>query len=160
MKKNIHLIIVCFLVLSFVPSVQATPLGGAVRGGLGGAVLGGLIGGRKGARTGAAIGGAVGLVRGVREEDRRRESELAYQRQAAERDRLQQQAAQQVPKTDTQVLEIQKSLVRIGLDPGEVNGQLTPATTQAISKYESDNGLLVTGRPSPELYKHMLQHGG
>ena len=58
------------------------------------------------------------------------------------------------------VLETKKSLVRMGYDPGPIDKQLTPQTVEAIKEYEVKYSLLVTGRPSQELLKHMLQHGG
>ena len=46
---------------------------------------------------------------------------------------------------------IQKDLVALGYDPGTIDGQLTTKTQVAISKFQSDNGLPVTGEPSPQL---------
>ena len=46
---------------------------------------------------------------------------------------------------------IQKDLVALGYDPGTIDGQLTTKTQVAISKFQSDNGMPVTGEPSPQL---------
>ena len=48
----------------------------------------------------------------------------------------------------------------MGYDPGPIDNQLNPKTVEAIREYEVKYSLLVTGRPSQELLKHMLQHGG
>jgi peptidoglycan hydrolase-like protein with peptidoglycan-binding domain len=65
------------------------------------------------------------------------------------------------PSADTLiVLETKKSLVRMGYDPGPIDNRLNPQTVDAIKEYEVKYSLLVTGRPSQELLKHMLQHGG
>jgi hypothetical protein len=153
-------------------SLQAQVMGRAFGGALGGAALGSLVGGRDGAQTGAIIGGVVGLARGAKEKKQMKARQEAYARQQAERQRIQQeqqraemerrkaqQATQQSFESGT-VLEIQKSLVRMGMDPGEINGKMQPATENAIRLYEREHSLLETGRPSQELLKHMLQHGG
>jgi peptidoglycan hydrolase-like protein with peptidoglycan-binding domain len=75
-------------------------------------------------------------------------------------ERLKQQQASQESFESGTVLEIQKSLMRMGFDPGDINGQMQPATENAIRLYEQKFGLLETGRPSQELLKHMLQNGG
>ncbi len=46
---------------------------------------------------------------------------------------------------------VQKDLVALGYDPGNISGELTTETAIAISKFEADNGLEVTGKPSPQL---------
>jgi outer membrane lipoprotein SlyB len=156
----------------FQQSLQAQVLGRGFGGALGGAALGSLVGGREGAQAGALIGGVVGLARGAKEKKQIEARKEAYARQQAERNRLEkeQQAAEmeRLKKQETAqeqfesgtVLEIQKSLVRMGFDPGNINGQMQPATENAIRLYEQKFGLLETGRPSQELLKHMLQNGG
>lgn len=156
----------------FQSALQAQALGRAFGGALGGAALGSLVGGRDGAQTGAIIGGVVGLAQGAKEKKQREAQQAAYARQQAERERLQkaQQKAEmeRLKKQEEQqenfesgtVLEIQKSLMRMGFDPGDINGKMQPATENAIRLYENKYSLLETGRPSQELLKHMLQHGG
>lgn len=46
---------------------------------------------------------------------------------------------------------VQKDLVKLGYDPGNISGELTAETAIAISTFEADNGLEVTGKPSPQL---------
>jgi peptidoglycan hydrolase-like protein with peptidoglycan-binding domain len=46
---------------------------------------------------------------------------------------------------------IQKDLVALGYDPGNISGEMTTDTVVAISKFQSENDLEVTGEPSPQL---------
>ena len=46
---------------------------------------------------------------------------------------------------------IQLNLKKLGYDPGAATGELTDKTREAISKYQADKGLAVTGQPSSEL---------
>lgn len=46
---------------------------------------------------------------------------------------------------------IQKDLTALGYDPGNTKGEMTTATAIAISKFQAENGLDVTGEPSPQL---------
>ena len=170
--------------------LEAQIFEGGFAGALSGAMLGSLVGGRSGAAWGAAIGGGVGMIEGANERDRQNEAEAAFRRQREERaawEREDQRRRQQemaaltakqeccapkpdaitptstsaVSSTDTLiVLETKKSLVRLGYDPGPIDKQLNPQTVEAIKEYEVKYSLLVTGRPSQELLKHMLQHGG
>jgi len=89
---------------------------------------------------------------------KQKQAQEAAKRQEAERQQMLQQQQQQTETT--LVLEIQKSLVRMGFDPGDVNGQLQTMTVSSIKQYEVKHGLLETGKPSPELHKHMLRNGG
>ena len=171
-RNMILTIALIFFGVIFQQSLQAQVLGRAFGGALGGAALGSLVGGRDGAQTGAIIGGVVGLARGAKEKKEMEARKAAYARQQAERERIQkeQQAAEmeRLKKQETAqenfesgtVLEIQKSLMRMGYDPGDINGQMSAATENAIRLYEQKFGLLETGRPSQELLKHMLQNGG
>jgi len=52
---------------------------------------------------------------------------------------------------DELVQMIQKDLVALGYDPGTIDGQLTTKTQVAISKFQTDNGMPVTGEASPQL---------
>jgi len=158
MKKLLQWTIISNLFIMFAMPVDAGPLGKAFGGALGGATLGALVGDEDSAKTGAIIGGSLGLIGGAAQASKQKQAQEAAKRQEVERQQLLQQQQQQ---TDTTlVLEIQKSLVRMGFDPGDVNGQLQPMTVSAIKQYETKRGLLETGRPSPELHKHMLRNGG
>jgi outer membrane lipoprotein SlyB len=156
----------------FQSSLHAQILGRGFGGALSGAALGSLVGGRDGAQTGAIIGGVVGLAQGAKEKKQLAARQEAYARQETERQRLEQEKQQAESERhksqDVQgesfesgtVLEVQKSLTRMGFDPGNINGQIQPATENAIRLYQKKHGLLETGKPSQELLKHMLQNGG
>lgn len=60
----------------------------------------------------------------------------------------------------TLITETQKTLVRLGYDPGSVDGRLGARTAEAIKAYQRDKSLLESGQPSQALLKHMLSHGG
>ncbi len=147
-------------------------------GAAGGALIGGIAGGGRGAAAGVLIGGVVGSARESQKRDRRRAEEAARQRQAEERRRWEQQQQLQQQQLDLQrqqawqaqqqqnqaganlVAETQRSLIRLGYNPGAVDGQLGPGTVAAISAYQRDRDLLVTGQPSQPLLVHMVQNGG
>lgn len=46
---------------------------------------------------------------------------------------------------------IQKDLVVLGYDPGNISGEMTMETVVAISKFQAENSLEVTGEASPQL---------
>ena len=46
---------------------------------------------------------------------------------------------------------IQKDLVTLGYDPGNINGEMSTETIVAISKFQAENNLDVTGEPTPQL---------
>lgn len=46
---------------------------------------------------------------------------------------------------------IQEDLAALGYDVGEVNGELSTKTAIAISRFQAENGLEVTGEASPQL---------
>ncbi len=159
----------------------ADPWGEGLEGALGGAIFGAIVGGKDGAATGAILGGAMGVASGSakakekkkQKKQRRREAERAQwerERQQLQQQTLQaQQQAQQQQAAAPQgggsvdavlMTETQKSLIRLGYDPGPVDGQPGDQTVDAIKGYQRDKGLLDTGQPSQELLKHMIQSGG
>ena len=175
MKRYIiHLIIVAALTGLSLPVEAQEVLGRGFGGAMGGAILGSLVGGKKGAKTGAIIGGSVGVLRGVSEKSRKQAISEANKRQIAERqhiameqqqaeiERLKaQQASQAASGPDaTLVIEIQKCLIRLGFDPGGVDGRMSPSTVNAIKQYQAKMGLLEDGHASQVLLKHMLRNGG
>lgn len=172
LRKNLFAIALIISGAVLQPSLQAQVLGRGFGGAMGGAILGSLVGGEEGAQAGALIGGAIGLAEGVKEKSQIEAQREAHARQQAERQRIQQeQQRAEIERLKKQenseekidagtVLEIQKSLVRMGFDPGDINGQMQTATENAIRLYEQKHNLLETGRPSQELLKHMLQNGG
>jgi len=46
---------------------------------------------------------------------------------------------------------IQKDLIALGYDPGNIQGEMTTDTIVAISKFQAENDLEVTGEASPQL---------
>jgi peptidoglycan hydrolase-like protein with peptidoglycan-binding domain len=46
---------------------------------------------------------------------------------------------------------IQRDLIALGYDPGDANGQMSTTTIVAISKFQAENGLEVTGEATPQL---------
>lgn len=46
---------------------------------------------------------------------------------------------------------VQNELVRLGYEPGDTSGELTVQTVVAISKFQSESGLEVTGEVTPQL---------
>lgn len=61
---------------------------------------------------------------------------------------------------DSLVYNIQVSLSRLGYNPGPIDGAFGRLTSDAISSYEYNNKIAVTGQPSDGLYYHMKQAGG
>ena len=141
-----------------------------------GADLGALVGDKDSAKKGAMIGGSVGLLRSVSEASREEAEREAYERQEAERQRIAaeqqqvginrlkaEQAAQQAAGSDPNsvtVVEVQKSLIRLGFDPGPVNGVAGPETKAAVKQYQAQHGLLEDGNVSDALLTHLLKNGG
>jgi uncharacterized protein YcfJ len=144
---------------------------GAFDGALGGAILGNMVGGRKAARKGAIIGGVIGATNSIaNDQQQRRQQAEAEQRRAeweaqqrAEQARIEQRMAAAAPPaaaTDqTLVVETQKSLLRMGYNPGNL-GQAGPELTSAVLQYQRKKGLLETGELSQALLAHMLRNGG
>lgn len=46
---------------------------------------------------------------------------------------------------------IQKDLVVLGYDPGNISGEMSTETIVAISKFQAENSIEVTGEPTPQL---------
>jgi len=171
-----------------VSSAVAGLFGNALGGAMQGAFLGGLLDGSDGAQTGAAIGAGVGLLAGMGEEAKKRESQEAararyeQQRRAMEEQRRVEEAARWEtekyrvedgvpsnlpsigrlqPHEDAELIDqIQRSLLKLGYDPGEIDGTLSEKTIVGILAYQARTGLLETGQPSMELLKHMIRNGG
>ena len=144
---------------------------GAFDGALGGALLGNKVGGRKAARKGAIIGGVIGATSSIANDQRQRQQQAeAQQRRAeweaqqlAEQARIEQRMAAATPPAavadQTLIVETQKSLIRMGYDPGRL-GQAGPELTAAVLQYQRNKGLLETGELSQALLTHMLRNGG
>lgn len=117
-------------------------LGGAIIGG----AIGGAVGGKKGILPGAVIGGAVGAA-------------AASQARPSPPPRAYGPPPPPVYQNGL-VYNIQVSLTRLGYNPGPVDGVYGQMTADAISAYEYNNQLPVTGQPSPGLYNHLKSAGG
>ncbi|MBT8441766.1 MAG: peptidoglycan-binding protein [Gammaproteobacteria bacterium] len=52
---------------------------------------------------------------------------------------------------DSLVQSIQRDLMALGYDPGAANGEMSTPTVVAISKFQAENGLEVTGKATPQL---------
>ncbi len=52
---------------------------------------------------------------------------------------------------DPLVQSIQRDLIALGYDPGAANGEMSTPTIVAISKFQAENGLEVTGGATPQL---------
>ena len=59
------------------------------------------------------------------------------------------------PANSAAVRRVQSGLVRLGYDPGPVDGNIGPKTRTAIQDYQRDHDLLVDGRASEQLAQHM-----
>jgi peptidoglycan hydrolase-like protein with peptidoglycan-binding domain len=46
---------------------------------------------------------------------------------------------------------VQKDLLTLGYEPGNTNGEATVDTIVAISKFQAEHGLDVTGKATPQL---------
>lgn len=132
-----------------------------LQGGAVGAVIGAITGGGKGAAKGAAIGGIVGGVVGAAERSHAAPPppppRPVY---AAPPPPPRAAVVPPPPPRDPLVHDVQVSLTKLGYAPGLVDGQYGRRTRQAISAYQHDNELPVTGKPSPALLDHLRSRGG
>ncbi len=161
-----------FVVSAVVISMLAIPAAhaGFFGDALGGAILGDLVGGRDGAAVGAVIGGVVGASRHNkrRKQEQQRQAQMQQRkaewaaRQQAEQEHYRQEQAVAAKANDaSQVLvtETQKSLIRLGYEPGPI-GQSGSQLNQAVIEYQKSKDLLETGELSEALLTHMLRNGG
>jgi hypothetical protein len=168
-KINISALAAATYLLISLP-VHAGIFGAGLGGALRGAIVGDLIDGRSGAAAGAVIGGLIGAGEAAaREKKQKQENEAAQRRQAewqasqqAEQARFQKQQAAAAPQNaanQTLMVETQKSLIRLGFEPGDI-GVAGSALTNAVKEYQKSKGLLETGELSQALLSHLLQNGG
>lgn len=142
-------------VMSAATDARAWHNGHAHTGGglLGGAIIGGAIGGavkgKKGVLPGAIIGGAVGAAAASRARPAPPPPPRYYQ-----------PAPRPPVYTNSLVYNIQLSLTKLGYNPGPVDGVYGQRTADAISAYEYNNQLPVTGQATDGVYYHMKQSGG
>lgn len=55
------------------------------------------------------------------------------------------------------VREVQQGLVKLGFDPGPIDGQMGGNTRKAIKAFENQNGLPVSGKITVELSENLLK---
>ena len=129
--------------------------------GIGGG-LGAALGGNKGAKTGAIIGGVLGATQGLQQQQP--PPPQPYYRQPAYAPppppppRYTYRRAYAPAYSNELVYNIQTGLLQLGYNPGPADGVYGRGTGTAIQTYQNDNGLLVDGKPSPQLYAHMQQY--
>jgi peptidoglycan hydrolase-like protein with peptidoglycan-binding domain len=168
--KILHFGFSLVLIFMLSATAQAGIFGEGLGGALRGAILGRMIDGRDGAAAGAVIGGLIGAGKTASRNKKQKEQAAEAQRRQAEwaaqakseREKLSIQpihAAPQQGSSDTLVVETQKSLIRLGFEPGEI-GSAGSALTDAVMTYQKQHGLLETGELSQALLTHMLRNGG
>lgn len=188
MNRMVLVAVLVGATIGWVRPIEAGIFGNAFGGAMQGGLLGSLLDGRDGAQTGAAIGAGVGLLTGIAENEKRRDAEKAAQERYEQRKWAmeEQQRAADAARWETEkyqmedgvpsnlasigglqphedaklITEIQRSLVKLGYDPGNADGRLSEQTITGILVYQSRAGLLETGQPSQELLKHMVRNGG
>lgn len=138
------------LTLSYSAPVQAQQGQGILGGAIIGGAIGGAVKGKKGVLPGAIIGGVVG---GAAANSRARQAPPPPPR-------YYQPAPRPPVYQNSLVYNIQASLTRLGYNPGPVDGVYGQRTADAISAYEYNNQLPVTGQASNNVYYHMKQSGG
>jgi peptidoglycan hydrolase-like protein with peptidoglycan-binding domain len=114
-----------------------------------GAVIGALTGGLSiagGALIGAVVGGGAGALT---TKDQINLGEPVWKTKSGG---TQSSAA---ASDHALVADIQRDLGQLGYAAGPADGKMGPATDDAIRRYQADNGLLVDGRPSVELRRHL-----
>lgn len=132
-----------------VAAQQGSGLGSVLGGAAVGAIIGGAVKGGKGAAVGAGVGAAVGAAAAANARRRPPPPPPAYQ-----------PGPPPPVYQDGLVYNIQISLTRLGYNPGPIDGVYGQRTAEAISAYEYNNQLPVTGQPSPGLYNHLKASGG
>ena len=150
-------LVAALVVLTSAATASAQVVERGVQGALIGAGIGAITGGGKGAGKGALIGGAAGAVVGGIEKNKRQ------QRYAPPPEPVYHSAPPprySGPSFSRLTHDVQRELVRLGYDPGPIDGQYGRGTATAVSMYQEDYNLLVDGKVSQPLLKHMIQQGG
>ena len=128
---------------------QGSGLGSVLGGAAVGAIVGGAVKGKKGAAVGAGVGAALGAAAAANARRNQAPPPRAYQ-----------PAPRPPVYNDPLVYNIQVSLTNLGYNPGPVDGVYGQRTADAISAYEYNNQLPVTGQATPGIHQHMKQSGG
>ena len=156
MNKTILTTAIAALVLSGCGSTpQERGASGAGLGAGAGAVIGAVTG--VGVVHSAVIGAlAGGLTGAVTTKDQINMGEPAWKRgQTAQPVATAAAAPARIAGGDSTVRDIQAALAHSGYYGGPVDGISGPKTQAAIRAYQKQHGLLVDGRPTPELLSHM-----
>ena len=119
---------------------------GVVTGGALGGLLGGAIGGKKAIVPGIVGGAIVGGVLTSRPPPPPHQPQPYYTPAPVYSCGL--------------VCGIQGSLIKLGYNPGPVDGAYGQRTADAISAFEYNNQLPVTGQATPQIHNYMKQLGG
>lgn len=151
-----------FLVLSIFPSSAAIAdiWGGFIDGAIDGAIIGGIIDGEEGAVDGAAIGGTIGAIDGAQREIDRERDRYYFNRRLDRYDTRRAVPPKKKNAAQNLVVEVQLALRRLGYNPGPADGIAGQATARAVQAYKSDWGLPQDNMITPDLLRHMRQHGG
>jgi len=141
MRVGSFLLAFTFLLAACGSSTGDRAASGAGIGATAGAVVGAVTG--MSILEGVVIGGvAGGVVGGVTDESQIDLGEPIW----ADNDQ---------PANSSAVSRIQSGLTQLGYNPGPVDGVMGSKTRSAIEAYQRDHGLLVDGRPSAELARHI-----
>ena len=133
---------------------------GAGIGAAGGAIVGAVTGLSvlEGALLGAAVGGVTGLLT---DESQLNLGEPIWKWFGRGQSRQQSgRTGSNSQRRSSLVADTQESLAQLGYDPGPADGLMGPRTEAAIREYQVDHGLLVNGRPSSELSRHVASRAG
>ena len=129
---------------------------GAGIGAAGGAIIGAVTGLTvlEGALIGAGVGGVTGLLT---DESQLNLGEPIWKwfDQGQSREQSAGRTRSNSQRRSSLVADTQGSLAQLGYDPGPADGLMGPKTEAAIREYQLDHGLLVDGRPSKELSRHV-----
>jgi peptidoglycan hydrolase-like protein with peptidoglycan-binding domain len=143
MKRNIFSMAIagCLILTGCGADTGDRAASGAGIGAGAGAVIGAVTGLSilEGVVLGAAAGGIVGAVT---DEDTINLGEPIW-------------ADADTPANKSAVSRVQAGLNRLGYEVGPTDGVLGPKTEAAIRSYQSDHELLVDGRPTDELARHI-----
>ena len=134
---------------------------GAGIGAAGGAILGALTGITvlEGALLGAGVGGVTGLLT---DESQLNLGEPIWKwlGWGQSREKSAGRTSSNSQRRGSLVADTQESLAKLGYDPGPADGLMGPRTEAAIREYQVDYRLLVNGRPSSELSRHVTSRAG
>lgn len=129
-------------------------ISGAGLGAAAGAILGAVTGLSvlEGALIGTGVGGVTGLLT---DKDDLDIGDPIWERWFG---RSSSGSAQQAPaRGSPQVARTQSDLIRLGYDPGPIDGLMGPRTSAALRAYQRDHGLAADGRLSQEVAAHIAQ---